>query len=231
MKRRHQIIPDAMWVPIFLALSCNTLAYYGSRLLTESRIHHNISSCLDAKIPLVPWTIAIYWGCYIFWIVNYVIACRQEEEKAFQFMSADFLAKIVCFICFIVFPTTITRPVIEGNSLWDILMQFLYHLDAADNLFPSIHCLTSYFCFIAVRDNKKVPRWYQAASFIFFVSICISTLTTRQHVLIDVIGGILLGEICWQFVGKSGFSKWYAKITSRISINLAERKSMGEQKN
>lgn len=76
-------------------------------------------------------------------------------------------------------------PVIEGSSIWKELMKMLYNVDAADNLFPSIHCLTS--CFIAVRGNDKVPPWYREASLLIAVSICISALTTKQHVLIDLI--------------------------------------------
>lgn len=215
MKKGGRIIPGIMRIPIFTALACNMAAYYGSRLFTSGRVHYDITGWLDGKIPLLPWTIVIYWGCYLFWIVNYVIGSRQDQEKAFRFFSADFAAKLVCLVCFLIFPTTNVRPDIEGNSLWDELMRALYRVDAADNLFPSIHCLTSHFCFIAVRGNEKIPKWYQVASFLITLSICISTLTTKQHVLIDVIAGVLLAEISWLAVEKTGFSRWYAAVMTR----------------
>lgn len=230
MKKRNRLIPGIMWIPILLSLACNMIAYYGTRLLTANWVHHDITGFLDEKIPLIPWTIVIYFGCYLFWIVNYVIGCRQDQEKAFRFMSADFLAKIVCLLCFLVFPTTNIRPVIEGNSLWDELMRLLYRLDAADNLFPSIHCLTSYFCFIAVRNNQKIPPWYQALSLFITISICLSTLTTKQHVLIDVIAGVLLAELSWLFVDKSGFSRRYANILTKVYVRITDRR-VSEQKN
>ena len=34
-------------------------------------------------------------------------------------------------------------------------MRFLYQVDAADNLFPSIHCLTSWFCYIGIRGRVR----------------------------------------------------------------------------
>lgn len=230
MKKRDLIIPGLMRIPILLALAVNMMTYYGTRLFTADRVHYDITGTLDEKIPLVPWTVVIYYGCYLFWIVNYVIGCRQDQEKAFRFISADFLAKLVCFVCFLVFPTTNVRPAIEGSSVWDELMRLLYRLDAADNLFPSIHCLTSSFCFIAVRNNEKVPRWYQILSLLITVSICISTLTTKQHVLIDVAAGVLLAEISWLFVDKSGFSKRYANILTGIYIWLTGRRTC-EQEN
>lgn len=222
MQRKIQVIPKIMWIPLFLSLACNFIAYYGSRLWTTDKIHYDLSNSFDEQIPFVPWTVVIYLGCYMFWIVNYVIGCRQDKEKAFRFISADLFAKIVCMLCFVLFPTTNTRPVVEGYSIWDEWMKKLYHMDAADNLFPSIHCLTSSFCFIAVRGNEKVPKWYKAASLLLAASVCISTLTTKQHVLIDVIAGIALAEGSYLFVEKSGFSKRYAEAISKMDIRIRE---------
>ncbi len=228
MQRKFQIVPKFMWLPLILSLVCNSIAYYGSRLVTMNRVHYNLSNRFDDYIPFVPWTIVIYLGCYLFWIVNYVIGCRQDREKAFRFMSADVLAKLVCLICFIAFPTTNTRPVIEGTSIWEEGMRLLYHIDAADNLFPSIHCLTSSFCFIAVRKNERIPKWYKGASLLMAVSVYISTLTTKQHVLIDVVAGIVLSEVSYLFVKKSGFSKWYEAVLSKAAEKINERRKPDE---
>ncbi len=212
MKRRIQIIPGIMWLPIILTLVCNSIAYNGSRIIMTGKFHHDLSNALDEQIPFVPWTIAIYFGCYIFWIGNYMLGCRQDREEAFRFLSADLLTKLVCLICFLFLPTTNVRPMVEGNSIWDELMRFLYQIDAADNLFPSIHCLVSWFCFIAVRKNEKIPKWYQLASLLMALSVCVSTLTTKQHVLIDAIAGVALAEGSYWFVEKSGFAKWYMEF-------------------
>lgn len=143
-------------------------------------------------------------------------------------MGADLFAKLMCMLCFLGFPTTNIRPVIEGNSIWEELMRMLYRVDAADNLFPSIHCLTSAFCFIAVRGNEKVPKWYKTASFLIAAGICASTLTTRQHVLADVIAGIALAELSWLLVDKSGFSKWYKDVILKKNIRMKKRRRVCE---
>lgn len=220
MPKKSQVIPRIMWLPLILTLTCNTITYFGSRIFTAERFHYNLSNSLDDAIPLVPWTVTIYFGCYVFWIINYVIGCRQEQEDAFRFISADFAAKLVCLLCFMVFPTTNTRPVIGGTSLWEEMMQYLYRIDAADNLFPSIHCLTSWFCYLAVRKNEKIPVWYKWVSLGIAMSICISTLTTKQHVLIDVFAGIALAEGSYYLVEKTGFSKWYGKVMSKAYVGV-----------
>lgn len=207
--KKYEIIPKIMWLPLLLAVAFNAITYNGTRLLTGGRSHCNLSGILDEQIPFVPWTVSIYLGCFAFWAVNYVIGCRQEQEKAFQFISADLLAKMICLLCFLILPTTNIRPVIKGTSFWDEAMRILYQMDAEDNLFPSIHCLTSSFCFIAVRKNEAVPVWYRVTSGFIAVSIYISTLTTKQHVLIDVIAAIIISEASYLLAKKSGFSKWY----------------------
>ena len=214
MRKKEEIVPRSMRLPLFFTLACNFLAYNGSRLLTAGRFHCNLSNRLDARIPFVPWMVAVYLGCYLFWIVNYVIGCRQKKEEAFRFMSADIFAKFICMICFLVFPTTNIRPMADGGTIWHALVRMVYRLDAPDNLFPSIRCLTSWLCFIAVRKNEAVPRWYRYFSLLFAPLVCVSTLTTKQHVLIDVAGGVLLAEGSYFLVKQSGFARLYERVMS-----------------
>lgn len=220
------IIPKTMRLPLCLTLIFNAITYNGSRLLTQNRIHYNFSSILDEQIPFIPWTVSIYLGCYVFWAVNYVIGCRQEEEKAFQFISADLLAKMICLLCFLTVSTTNIRPVIQGTSVWEEVMRVLYQMDAADNLLPSIHCLTSSFCFIAVRKNEAVPVWYRITSCFIALSIYISTLTTKQHILIDVFFGIAISEVSYLSAKKSGFSKWYMNFIRKACKKKEKEKSI-----
>jgi len=109
-------------------------------------------------------------------------------------------------------------------------MRLLYRIDAADNLFPSIHCLTSWFCYIAVRKNKKISEGYRYLSLFIALSICMSTLTTKQHVIVDVAGGIGLSEISYFLVEKTGFARRYRSAVLKISDRIQERRQRFVQK-
>jgi membrane-associated phospholipid phosphatase len=198
------------------ALVWNSIAYYGTRLLTQNRPHYNMELALDRLIPFVPWTVSIYFACYLFWAVNYILCARQEKALAYHFFSADFLAKDVCLLCFLFLPTTNIRPAVAAQGFWNGVMTFLYQSDAADNLFPSIHCLTSWFCYIGVRGRSEIPRWYRRFSFWMAIAVFISTLTTKQHVLVDVAGGVLLAEGSWWAAGHTRFSTAYGAIFDRL---------------
>ena len=69
-----------MIIMVLLALGFNCITYYGTRLITNGFHHYNMSTRLDYIIPLIPWTIIIYLGCYIYWITNYALGTIQAED-------------------------------------------------------------------------------------------------------------------------------------------------------
>ena len=201
LKKITGIVPAYGFFPLVFSFVFNCLVYSGSRAVAGSWYHHNIESNLDLRLPFLPQFLIIYFGCYIFWAANYILAARQDREEVYRFFTADFISRCVCLVIFLAYPTTNTRPVIEGSGFWDLLAGWLYSIDAADNLFPSIHCLVSWFCFLAVKGQKKIPTWYKAVSFILAVLVFLSTLFTKQHVIVDVAGGIFLAQGCF-WIGK-----------------------------
>ena len=179
------------------ALLWNQLVYWGGAALAETRHHYQFSTALDRAIPLIPWTVCIYFGCYAFWALHYCL-CAAVPLRARRFFTADFIAKGVCFVFFVGLPTTMARPAVQGLNVWVSLVRALYILDAPVNLFPSIHCLNSWLCWASARDIPAFSRGYKAFALCAAVAVCVSTLTLRQHVLLDVAGGILLAEVCWR---------------------------------
>lgn len=206
LKKLQDFIPRYAIVPLLICVIFNFSVYSGVRLFYHNRDFYDLTSKFDNAIPVIPITILIYFGSYIFWILNYILICRISKEHCYRFIGADLLGKLVCFITYVSLPTTNIRPDITSTGVfWDML-QFLYRIDPANNLFPSIHCLVSWYCFAGLRNCKTIPSWYRYFSLLIAISICISTLTTRQHVIVDVFGGILLAELTWQ-------------ITSRVQLN------------
>lgn len=211
-----RIIPPYGIFPVIFSFVFNCLVYSGSRMIAGGWYHHNIETSLDRMLPFEPQFLIIYFGCYIFWIINYILIARQDKKSVYQFFTADFLSRCICLVFFLFFPTTNTRPVITGSGLWDRAAQWLYSIDAADNLFPSIHCLVSWFCYIGIRDRKEIPEWYKQVSLGIAVLVFISTLLTKQHVLVDVAGGVLLGTVCFMVGKKTRLYCTYTKIGNRI---------------
>lgn len=178
----------------------NMPVYYVGRLLTMNRNHTNLTTAFDDRIPLIPAMIIVYWGCYIYWVISYLIALSQDYETAKKFAIAEIAGKIVCFVIFMVFPTTMTRPEITGTDVFSQLMKFLYFVDMPDMLFPSIHCYVSWMCYLGVKDMPNLKRKWKILILLIAVLVCISTVTCKQHVVYDIFGGVLLAEISYRIV-------------------------------
>lgn len=219
-KAVNAIVPSRSLVPLLVAVTFNLAVYGGARVIAGGWPHHDIEGRLDRLIPFLPPTVAIYLGCYLFWVVNYILIARQGKREVCQFFAGDFLSRIVCFVCYLVYPTTNTRPFVEPEGFWNQVVIALYAVDAADNLFPSIHCLVSWFCYIGLRGRREVPAWYRGFSCVFAILVCISTLTTKQHVIPDVIGGIFLAEICLYIGKKTKIWGSYEGVLNKINRRL-----------
>ena len=50
---------------------------------------------------------------------------------------------------------------------------------------------------------------YKNFSLIFALLVCVSTLVTKQHVIVDVIAGVGFAELTWQISQKIGGWKFY----------------------
>ena len=220
LKGLTRILPAYGVFPVIFSFVFNCLVYSGSRMIAGGWYHHNIETGVDRSIPFVPEFLVIYFGCYVFWAVNYILIARQDRRSVYQFFTGDFISSCVCLVFFLAFPTTNTRPLITGSGLWNQAALWLYSIDAADNLFPSIHCLVSWFCYLGIRGRKEIPRWYQSVSMVIAILVFASTLLTKQHVIVDVAGGILLAEFCFFIGRKTDLYRIYERFGSRIEQKI-----------
>ena len=220
LKGLTRILPAYGVFPVIFSFVFNCLVYSGSRMIAGGWYHHNIETGVDRSIPFVPEFLVIYFGCYVFWAVNYILIARQDRRSVYQFFTGDFISRCVCLVSFLAFPTTNTRPLITGSGLWNQAALWLYSIDAADNLFPSIHCLVSWFCYLGIRGRKEIPRWYQSVSMVIAILVFASTLLTKQHVIVDVAGGVLLAEFCFFIGRKTDLYRIYERFGSRIEQKI-----------
>ena len=216
-------------VILSVTVAWNMVAYYGSRLIASSWHHYDITTEFDRSIPLMPWTIIIYFGCYLHWAANYLICAAHNSREKYRFFTAEMLAKGISMLIFLLIPTTAIRPQITGTGLWNDLMRLLYTIDSADNLLPSLHCVASWFCWIGIRKRKDIPAFYRYFSLVFALAVCVSTLTTKQHVILDVIVGVLLAEVCYLIAGipklRGAYESMIGKILNKVQKPSADKEA------
>lgn len=198
----RRLIPTYAILPLCLTGLTNLLAYQGAKVFqwifgVENAV--DITSAFDAATPFAPAWVLVYIGTYLFWIYQYTTVAKESPQLACKLAVADGVAKLICLFFFIVFPTTNIRPAVDGSGIIPFLMRAIYFLDTPTNLFPSIHCFVAYMGTRYLFECKKLRHKALICTLCCTGTLLVfaSTLFTKQHVLVDVLGGIAVSEIGW----------------------------------
>ncbi|NOU86348.1 inositol phosphorylceramide synthase [Paenibacillus sp. LMG 31460] len=152
---------------------------------------------LDKHIPLMPIFILPYDSWYPFLLSKFIWLFLKEKETYFKTLTIMCIGLIICYLIYSVFQTTIARPQLTEQGIFNDMIRFVYNHDQPYNCFPSIHVLTSYI----VLKGAKQCAGIQGAAFaivaVLYFSIIISTIFIKQHVILDVIGAIVLVEVLY----------------------------------
>lgn len=220
-----RILPLYGILPILCCELFNFIVYFGNRLLTSGWAHRDLSlSFLDGKIPFQSWAITIYVGSYLFWIVGFVLIARDEKDVCYEVFSGELIGKLFCLLFFLLLPTQMFgRPdgAFEIRNAFDWLTQWIYDHDPPDNLFPSIHCMESW---IVARGtfrcrNLRHPAIWRTVNLLCAFSIFASTLLVKQHVFLDVLGGVAVAEAGLLLAKKLRTGRMFAALEQRLFTN------------
>ena len=226
----EKICPAYAIIPLICCFSINMLIYSMSMMICDDWQHYDLTSKFDQQVPLLPSWIFIYLGCYIFWAFNYILVghiYKNDRREFYRFVATDIISRLICGLFFFLMPTTNVRPEVLGDSFAESALRFLYHIDKPSNLFPSIHCIVSWMCFVGIRGSKLVPKGYKAVSCVIALLVVISTQVLKQHYIVDAIAGLALVELLYALnknvdiykIAKSTFEK----INNLISRIIKER--------
>lgn len=107
-----------------------------------------------------------------------------------------------------IFPTV--TPAFDVDWTQHPMLQFLKQSDPGGNAFPSLH--VAFACYTARVIGSQLaslgaPRWARRFNGLWCLLIVYSTLATRQHVFVDVLGGLLLAQLAlclvWRGPGRA----------------------------
>ncbi|MDO5522309.1 MAG: phosphatase PAP2 family protein [bacterium] len=224
IKKLFEYFPTFVIIPLIFVFSSQSLIYFGTKLINSNMQHHTLITFVDKIAPIIPSFSIIYLGCYIFWVLNYALAGRVNKDYFYDFVSNIFLGYIISGIIFCVFPTYINRPDLnEIHGLGKMFVTYVYNTDTPVNLFPSMHCQISWYCYLAVKGRNQISKWYQYFSLIIAVLVCISTVVIRQHYFLDIVAGVAIAEFTYRLAMKKHFGKpisvFFERINTRLHLN------------
>ena len=146
----------------------------------------------DRLIPFMPDAVYPYESLWLLMPVAPWLMTKQEDLNAyFRAMSSIILIGLVTFL---LYPTSGPRPVAPGAA--NGLYLGLVRVDSALNAFPSLHAAFAVFsalCCQPVLASMGDRGLLRAFMWFWVLAILAATLLTKQHVVLDLVGGSLLG--------------------------------------
>ena len=110
------IVPAYARIPLALLVIINLIVYEGTQFLMLHAKHWELALPLDGRIPFRPAWMVIYILAYLQWAVGYVMIARESRERCYRVFMGEIIAKFICGLFFIVMPTRIERPSVEGSG-------------------------------------------------------------------------------------------------------------------
>lgn len=190
----HSVWKSLLWLLAIPVLNI----FYGVLNRPTDQVY-NFAIILDEMIPFVPLFIVPYLLWYPFITGALVAIAFKNKYMYFRTLFALCCGLVISYVFFAFFQSIIIRPDISTEQDWvHWLVKFVYNTDQPYNCFPSIHVLTSY---LIIKGTHIFGRPIWLISTLISVLIIISTVLVKQHVVVDIIGGIIVAELCFWSAG------------------------------
>lgn len=181
----------ALWLPPYLLLFL-LLEHLPGRGYWATQLP------VDGYIPFCEWFVIPYclWYPLLVAVGLYVLGRdRGAFRRYMAFLGAAFLLSEVIWL---VLPNgqDLRPAVLPRENALTALVAGLYRLDTNTNVFPSVHVLGAMGAWLAMGDCAGPDRRRRRLTWavgLLAALICLSTLFIKQHAVLDVVGGLLLG--------------------------------------
>lgn len=147
---------------------------------------------VDRLIDVQPLAMPFYVSMWVYVsLPPALLATRRELRDYARDIGLTCLAGLAIFYFW---PTTVPPADIDWTRFPEL--DFLKGIDAAGNACPSLHVATSVFSALWLHhllQRFACPPWVLAGNWAWCLGIAYSTMAIRQHVFLDVLGGLGLG--------------------------------------
>ncbi|MFD1356503.1 phosphatase PAP2 family protein [Fictibacillus halophilus] len=155
-------------------------------------------TAVDHQIPFVEIFVVPYLLWYAFIFLMFVYFCIYDRAIYYRTLLSFCVGMLGCYVIYFFFQTTVPRPELVGNGILTSMVKYVYGADQPFNCFPSIHVLSSYLMILGIRHSKLWTIKKDIIVSTIAYSIILSTLFVKQHVVLDVVAGVLLGSLLFK---------------------------------
>lgn len=171
--------------------------YFGSEKFQKNP--HNVLTGPDQYIPFWPASVLVYslWFPEIV-VFPYVLFYFSPNTFA-VYMTGMILDIGASVVIYLLYPTSFTRPV-PPDTVTGRLMKAVYKGSYRGlNCAPSLHCSSCMMILLCLWSGGTIPAVVSLGFAVVSVGIILSTMTTKQHALVDFLTAIPMAVISFGF--------------------------------
>ena len=178
---------------------------------------------IEPKLPIDIFPVSAVWVlpylmCYLLWSASIAWIIFKAEDRAFRpFIAACILTFAMGTLTFIFFPTYVPPAELAGNDMFTTLLRTIHENWGRYDALPSGHVYIT--TLLALFFSRWYPRQKLLWSLILII-VSLSTLFTRQHYILDVLGGYVVALAGYYF------GLWWA---GSYQAQKRSRKQSGKQ--
>jgi membrane-associated phospholipid phosphatase len=178
-----------------VASAINALLYMVPNHVQLTEPHLLPWTRVDAAVPFLPLTFWIYFSDYLLVISAFLLQRTRSEVR--QFARAYFTLLVVGSTIHLLWPTTFPRdtfPLPGEHPFTEFAFSLLRQVDLPTSCLPSMHVAGSYLAAFSLwrRSRAIFTGWTSWAT-----AVAVSTLTAKQHYVVDVLAGLALAAAIW----------------------------------
>lgn len=169
------------------------ITYFGCERF-QTRMH-NVLSKFDQHIPFLPFTVIPYSTWFPLIAVFPITLFYGDASLYSIYMTAMFFDIVLSVIIYLIYPTTFERPT-PPDTIMGKLMKAIYKGSYKGvNCAPSLHCSSCFMTIYFAIACSGMPMVLRAIYVVVAILIILSTMTTKQHAIIDVITALPMAVV------------------------------------
>ena len=163
-------------------------AYFIANQLGGLREPVQFHFAVDQRMPMRTELAMVYVGIY--WFFIFPLLYGQGRGLFWPLLRGYGALMAICSVFFVFYPVEYPRDPLVVQHMGDWTLAVVRGADPPTNCFHSSHCAVAIFAALGlrrVRPSAALPGLAVA------LGICVATILTRQHYLIDTVAGMALG--------------------------------------
>lgn len=174
-------------------------SYYSVGHMIDPARVATLPEVVERHIPLIPSVSLAYVGVFP---LSLVPVFRLANARELRLYLAGYLAILAASaVVWSLVPLATNRPdlAFQPGFFGVFVLDLIYSADPPTNCMPSTHCAMALFAAVTLwRTERRLGIW----AILTAIAIGASTLLIKQHYLVDILAGYLLGGVAAWLVAR-----------------------------